>query len=120
MKTFKQFLNEASSEINKVNKILLDYTNGNIPDNYENLQPTVRELFQQIYDLMNDNGINLVILDNGKKFTGQNIVINTEKEIHFELASETEENKIPYKLHVEIKKKDDEGFFFSFLKVEPK
>lgn len=117
MKTFRQHLNE-SDEVSKVNEILRKYINGDTPDRYENLQPNVRDLFKQIIDLFDDNGIQLQILKDGEPFDGRNIVINTDRPMHLELEADT---STPYKLHVEIKRNPDtQDYFFSALKVETK
>jgi len=120
MKTFKQFLKEDNNSFKELNDIFLDYVNGDMPDHYENVQPNVKDLFRQIYELFKENGVNLIIVKDGKKFSGENIVVNTTTDLHFDLASENEDKDVPYKLHVEIRKKDDEGYFFSTVRIENK
>ena len=119
MKTFKRFLTEAS-EMDSVNKVLNNYVNGSMPDPYDNEQDNVKNLFKQLYDVFTNNEINLIILNNkDEQFDGSNIVIDTDKRTHYNL-SDTNMKKLPYLLHVEIKKSNDGYYFFSYVKVEPK
>lgn len=119
VKSFKQYITEAS-EVDSVNKILQRYINGSMPDPYDNEQDNVKNIIQQLYDIFKDNNINITILNaKGKEFDGSNIVINTDKSMHFQLAN-AEGQEVPYMLHLELKQKDDGYYFFSTVKVEPK
>jgi hypothetical protein len=91
-----------------------------MPDNFDNEQENPKDLFKQIYEIFSDNGIDLIIMKNGKRFDGSGIILQTSNSMHFDLASGSEENKIPFRLHVELKRNNDQDYFFSFLKVEPK
>lgn len=119
MKSFKQYLLE-NSEYVKLNKVLQDYVNGDMPDDFDNEQENPKELFKQIYGLFDQNGTPLIIMKGGTRFEGNGIVLKTSNNMHFDLASESEENIIPYRLHVELKQNDNGDYFFTFLKVEPK
>jgi len=117
MKTFKQFITEEN-QFNKLNNILQQYTNGSMPDSFDNNQPSVKQLFDQLYQVFEQNGVNLIILKDGKRFDGSGIVVSTDTSKHFELASGSEDNTIPQKLHVELKKNENGDYFFSYVKVE--
>lgn len=117
VKTFKQYITEGN-EINKLNGILLHYINGDMPDEYDNQQSNVKDLFKQIYQIFSDNDVNLTIMKDGKEFDGSGIVIKVDEPVHFELASDGK--MLPNTLHAEIKQNDNNDYFFSFLKVENK
>lgn len=115
MKSFKQHLNEGSNT--DVNKILQQYVNGDMPDDYENQQENPHELFKQLHDIFAKNGIPYVIMHKGKPFEGSGIVIKDNQPYHFDLDIENDDisNK---KLHVELKKNENGEFFFSYVRVE--
>ena len=115
IKSFRYYINE-NNDINKLNKILLHYINGDMPDKYDNLQTNVKDLFKQLYEIFSDNSVNLTIMKDGKEFDGSGIVIKIDEPIHFELSSDGK--VISNKLHVEIKQNDDKQYFFSSLKVD--
>lgn len=114
MKTFKQFICEGN-ELSKVNDLLQKYVNGSVPDDYDNEQPSVKQLFDQLYSLFNKNGITLTIMKDGEAFDGKGIIIKDKESMHFELA---DDGGTKYKLHVEIKKNENGDYFFSTVRVE--
>jgi hypothetical protein len=116
MKPFRIYLQEQQA-YSYANSILLKYTNGDMPDEFDNEQANPKDLFTQINQLFKENGIDLVILKDGVPFDGTGIVLNTDANMHFNLQSKSDEN-ITKKLHVELKKNDNGNYFFTFLRIE--
>lgn len=124
IKSFLKFIVEADDidpkNVKKANGLLQDYVNGNVPDNYENEQPSVDQLFKQLYQLFDEKMLQLMIIKDGKKFEGKGIVVDTKDNFHFDIGLGAPNVIIPYDFHVEIRKNENGDYFFSSLKLEPK